>query len=380
MDPFQFGINIGIDLYSLALLIFLYLAARKQSSGWASFVAPQNRYQLLLSCTFFLIIIDFFSRFDSSAGSWFRVGRVCNFLLFFFNPLLTLLWQLYICDQLKVKKHVEHQLMLIQTCFFIFNSLMTIITEFTGWLYYYDADGVYHRGPMFLVTSIVMVAMTALCEALTIQHREGLDARYYSALVLFPIIPLIATILQVLVYGVSLALNSVAFSLLIIFVYVQSRSIETDYLTGLYNRRKLDLRLQQAIRASDASKPFAAVLIDIDRFKQINDTLGHSTGDAALTDAAALLRSCLRSDTFIARYGGDEFCLVLDVKNDDDVQHVIDRINHRAEQFNRTSGKPYQLHFSMGGAVYQTDSHMKMKEFLKKIDTLMYENKQAGSR
>jgi diguanylate cyclase (GGDEF)-like protein len=85
-----------------------------------------------------------------------------------------------------------------------------------------------------------------------------------------------------------------------------------DHLTGLWNRRMVSEQLSRELnRARHERRPLCVAMIDLDSFKQINDTLGHGAGDAVLREAAAALRSQLREYDFIGRYGGDEFVCVL---------------------------------------------------------------------
>lgn len=85
-----------------------------------------------------------------------------------------------------------------------------------------------------------------------------------------------------------------------------------DSLTGLYNRRYFrETYAREVDRAQRTGTPFSIAMLDVDEFKQINDTLGHLAGDALLTSFADLLRSSLRSLDMIARYGGDEFVILM---------------------------------------------------------------------
>ncbi|MDR3643645.1 MAG: GGDEF domain-containing protein, partial [Clostridia bacterium] len=163
----------------------------------------------------------------------------------------------------------------------------------------------------------------------------------------------------------------------IVFINIQNRSLNTDYLTGAYNRKKLETYMKEKINTCTEGRTFSAILIDFNDFKSINDTFGHNTGDHVLESSVTLLKSCLRTSDFIARFGGDEFYIILDVSNKDDLEATVCRINSCIEKYNKQSNNPYQLNFSMGYAVYDYHSHMSVENFQRYIDDLMYENKRA---
>src|SRR3569833_4373023 len=107
-----------------------------------------------------------------------------------------------------------------------------------------------------------------------------------------------------------------------------------DALTHLPNRRYLDRVLQERAAACTTEGGGVALLhIDLDRFKQINDTLGHAAGDAMLVHAAAVLRKHVRADDFVARIGGDEFVVVSPLRNGRrDLTRLATRIIDRMHQ------------------------------------------------
>jgi diguanylate cyclase (GGDEF)-like protein len=171
-------------------------------------------------------------------------------------------------------------------------------------------------------------------------------------------------------------LNGVVLSLLIVFLNIQNQSLYTDFLTEVNNRKKLEMYMKEKISASTEDKTFSAILIDMDNFKYINDTFGHNVGDTALQIFAKLLNSCLRPNDFISRFGGDEFCIVLDISDITGLNEIINRINKRIIEYNESGVQPYKLGFSIGYAVYDYHSHMNVNDFQKQVDMLMYENKQ----
>jgi len=181
--------------------------------------------------------------------------------------------------------------------------------------------------------------------------------------------------LQSLFYGLSLVWVCMTISVEIIFINMQNSQLLTDHLTGLYNRRQLDCYLQERIRHGNKKRFLAGIMLDLNSFKEINDRWGHSTGDKALIDAAKILTMSFGKDDMICRYGGDEFIIIIEIKEKADLIKAVDRIKANAEQFNETKTAPYTIKFSVGYEIYDFNSGMHFEQFLKCIDNLMYQDK-----
>lgn len=154
----------------------------------------------------------------------------------------------------------------------------------------------------------------------------------------------------------------------------------TDYLTGLYNRRALMERFAQELdRATREATSIAALMADVDRFKQINDTYGHSAGDQVLIETAARLRRACRSYDVIGRYGGEEFLVVV-VHTPEDVTGAL------AERLRRAMGdKPIDANghsivatLSMGGVWASPGERRDVDAFVKAADAMLYRAKERG--
>jgi diguanylate cyclase (GGDEF)-like protein len=134
-----------------------------------------------------------------------------------------------------------------------------------------------------------------------------------------------------------------------------SHQARSDALTELPNRRALDERLDKAIAKSISSgNPFSAVMMDLDGFKVINDTYGHKVGDEVLQQVANTMEMSLRSTDFLARYGGDEWTLVLPETNLTQAQVVIQKIQNglRNNHIHLPDGKTINIGVSGGVALY----------------------------
>jgi diguanylate cyclase (GGDEF)-like protein len=112
-------------------------------------------------------------------------------------------------------------------------------------------------------------------------------------------------------------------------------------------------------------------MIDMDHFKEINDTLGHIEGDNALRDMAGIIKNSIRHSDFAARYGGDEF--ILAVRAEFDIQKLLERIHTAMENQNAKNIRPFRIEMSYGWDVYTAGSPV--NEFINRVDALMYRNK-----
>ena len=153
-----------------------------------------------------------------------------------------------------------------------------------------------------------------------------------------------------------------------------------DTLTGLPNRRLLVDRFNQALsQARRFQRSLAVMFIDLDRFKTINDRLGHDIGDELLKVVAARLITCMRTGDTVSRQGGDEFVVVLtEIKHPEDAERVARKILDSLAL--PISVEEHQLHIttSIGIAVLPVDGTEDARELMKKADMAMYEAKEAG--
>jgi diguanylate cyclase (GGDEF)-like protein len=152
-----------------------------------------------------------------------------------------------------------------------------------------------------------------------------------------------------------------------------------DPLTGLPNRSLFHDRLGQAIaRAHRSGRLVALMFLDLDRFKQINDTLGHEAGDRVLQVAAARLRAHLREGDSVSRLGGDEFTVLLeDVEGSDQVRGVAHKLLRAFAEPVALEGRDFYVTLSLGIALYPRDGP-DADTLIKHADTAMYQAKSEG--
>lgn len=155
---------------------------------------------------------------------------------------------------------------------------------------------------------------------------------------------------------------------------VQAR---TDPLTGLANRRHLEQYYTELLKDErSASQSRGLLHIDLDYFKEINDSKGHPAGDAVLVHLSNTLRECVRSHDFIARIGGDEFVVVVNGRSPSQLEQVAQRIMRSLQQPAILENEPYTLSVSVGMA-FDTDGKS-LNQMLKSADIALYRAKHNG--
>ena len=152
-----------------------------------------------------------------------------------------------------------------------------------------------------------------------------------------------------------------------------------DRLTGLPNRTTLTRQIEKAIacRREDPNHHFAILFIDLDRFKSVNDTLGHHAGDQVLIAIARRLEQCARPDDLVARLSGDEFVVLLDNAQISEAEEVADLIQQTLNQPLQLEGHHFFITASIGIAL-NTTYHPHAEDLLRNADMAMYQAKAQG--
>ncbi|MHA6261459.1 GGDEF domain-containing protein [Sporosarcina sp. CAU 1771] len=157
----------------------------------------------------------------------------------------------------------------------------------------------------------------------------------------------------------------------------QEKLIIIDALTGLCNRRYFDLYMEKVIPLSKRmNSPFSLIMIDVDRFKKVNDTYGHVCGDEALKHISNIIKHTARSSDAYVRFGGEEFAIVLPRTLVDEAQIIAERIREAVEHSDFIfHNKHIPLTISLGVAEYEGEQ---VEEFIEKSDKALYSAKVNG--
>ncbi|MBO1255817.1 diguanylate cyclase [Alteromonas sp. 5E99-2] len=185
--------------------------------------------------------------------------------------------------------------------------------------------------------------------------------------------------------SVTLALLLVVCLFAVAFIYrgftnSKKRNVELhklaarDELTNCYNRRSLFEQLECDFEKTNLPERYCIIMADIDHFKNINDTHGHSTGDAVIKGVAQILRDCLRQNDIVARYGGEEFCIVLPLTTKERASHIAKKMLSKIE---KTQLEGISVTCSFGISSIK-DGAKTPTELIDQADSALYKSKQLG--
>jgi len=194
------------------------------------------------------------------------------------------------------------------------------------------------------------------------------------------------TLFPVSVSGSNILINGHVKGILGIYINITERKkIEEelkklarfDNLTGSCNRGYGLALLDRQLKLAKRNKAqILLAYLDVDNFKDINDSFGHEEGDKVLKEVVKLLKSTLREIDIICRMGGDEFLLIFPESSEEDSPLIRKRIRKNLVKLNRELKRPYKISFSMGFSCYNPDNPQSMDELIRIADKKMYEDKQ----
>ncbi len=166
---------------------------------------------------------------------------------------------------------------------------------------------------------------------------------------------------------------------------VLERNVITDHLMGIYNRRFLDRQLDKEFaRSRRYGSPLSLLLLDIDRFKEINDQCGHQVGDAVLREVAEQIRSTVRESDYVGRFGGEEYLIILTETKGPEAARLAEKLRRRFEAaillpaLYCPTEKDIKRTVSIGVTSFDPKRHRRATDLIEAADAALYRAKHAG--
>lgn len=363
-----------INIFALVVLFLIFLNVHHRADRY---LIEQKLFLALLTSNALILILDSAMWIlDGKIGFYVR-GLYLLVTAFYYslNPIICMIWSFYADYQIyDDRKHLRKLLipLLIPVCI---NTLLSFFSIWCNFLFYIDSNNIYHRGDHFYIMAAICYFYLIRTLIFIIIRQKKIKKHNFIPIIVFAILPFLAGILQTMFYGISLVWVCVTISILIIFINIQHDELNSDYLTGLFNRRQLDYYLLQRLQSNTDKCLLAGIMIDLNSFKLINDRYGHNAGDQALKHTAKILKRTFRRNEFIARYGGDEFIIVMEIKDKVDLIKAVAKLKENVRQFNIQKLAPYTISLSIGYDFFDCRSGEPAGEFIERIDRLMYKDK-----
>jgi diguanylate cyclase (GGDEF)-like protein len=239
--------------------------------------------------------------------------------------------------------------------------------------FYIDQENVFHYGKQYVVHLGIAYAAIAFSAYELAASRGKFKKSHLLMLLILLALSSVCSTTDILLGTVKLLWPCLTATLLYSYFFIIQIDTRLDSLTGIGNRYSFN-EFTDRLSRRNTGESWAVVMIDMDHFKEINDTLGHEEGDNALRDTAAIIKNCLGPRDFAARYGGDEFVAATRAENG--AMTLMRRIQDTAARQNESGTRPYKLEFSYGYDIYTADGSRTIEDFLSHIDGLMYKHKE----
>jgi diguanylate cyclase (GGDEF)-like protein len=302
-----------------------------------------------------------------------------NMILYSIGVFISFFWMLYVDHHIfKSNSHIKKNLPIILIPLVI-NLVLSVLSMFENIYFNITAENLYERGQFFILNFGINYMYLLSSVYLIIRFNKLVHRKDTIPLLMFPILPLVGSVIQIFNYGVLLIWPMAALSLMIVFIFIQSRLINVDVLTELYNKREFNDYVLMVSKRSDYKKMIGGIILDIDDFKKINDTFGHAKGDLVLKEFSGILRKSFRRDDFISRIGGDEFAIMIEVDRSEDFEKAIERLKTNVDFFNKSKTIDIKIDVSIGSEIYDPTKYKNFEDFIISLDYQMYQNKKHAA-
>jgi len=361
----QFELSIYATLAALMLLMKIYYKKEVYSNS--------NRlFKAMLFGVIFIMVLEFLSwLYDGKPGNFAHyMNIVFNVALFMFSPLVPSLWVAYIYYKIygdieKVRKYLWFQYPLIISVILGFINLITpIVFEISR-----DTN-IFSRLPLLSINFVMIYMMITYSIIITIKERKKLNSTVLIAVLLFVLLPVFGSLLQLYNFGLIVMYPILSLSLIVIYLFMETTSSSSDYLTGLYSRSRFDEVVTSKVQRNEV---FSVIMLDLDDYKQFNDEYGHIVGDRVLIMFANLMKQVFGQKALPARYGGDEFVVVIEEENESLILELKIKLQSKISE--STDPILKNLKFSYGHSTRTKTNQLDYDALLKLADNAMYENK-----
>lgn len=309
-------------------------------------------------------------------GQFFPGARVfclwANAMIFVLDAIFAYLWVYYVSHKLFPRHprlrllHTWGALPALAVC------VLSLSSPFTGFFFSMGPDNRYSRSPAVLIVYVITYLYLVSGAALSLYYQRRVDHSRGLPVGTFLLPVFVGSFIQFLCYGLALVWASVAVGLTSLHTVLLNEESDLDVLTGVYNRNYLIRYWDYATQRVRQGHHLTCMLLDINNFKSINDSFGHSVGDDVLCAVGHILRTAAGPRDVVTRYGGDEFVILAEDAPPERLHDTRTKIMSEIERYNLSGKAPCTLSLSVGTAALEDST---LNELFNRMDRAMYEEK-----
>lgn len=296
-----------------------------------------------------------------------------------FIPIMVYCWLQYAETRFENPKAHTLKFKLLTAIPLIIMLLIYVTSYWTEAVATVDETGAVVPGPAIgitgLIDNIYGTAVVIHAIILFFKDKEGFKRKEYVSHILFIVICTVGGITDAVISDTPVMPMAIMLSFNVLFIILQETKIFNDALTGLNNRRLADRFLRESIGESSEENPICVYMMDIDNFKKINDRYGHLEGDRALRAVSEALKNTVSNyRSFLARWGGDEFVVVLLEMGENTIAQFEEDLKMEIEKVGNDVSLPARITLSMGKEICK-DRNRTLADVIKQADENLYQAK-----
>ncbi len=342
----------------------------------------KNLFNHLLFYTVILLITDALGWLLANLEGFAFANFLVTAIYYSMHLLICTYWIMY-CDYIIYEDEVHAKK--VRTIFMIPTIILTILAFMSykySILFNITADNQYYRGDYYILFIIVnyfyvIYSIYKIVKQMIKNKLNNKKNNRLYTLIVYPALPISGVILQTIYYGVNITWLLTAVSLIIVYFNFQNAQLIIDPLTKISNRYRFEGVFDKHYNNQEGEMLKFLAIIDVDRFKGINDRYGHLEGDEVLEKVAKILREKAKPKDYVARIGGDEFAIFGNCNNENEVKMLERSIQAEINKYNKNSDKDYKISISMGYTTQNIEHSKSREELVFEADTNMYQNKQS---
>lgn len=373
---------VQIDLIGIVLILIMlfYTIFGAQYFGRKE----QRIFIRLLICNMVILICDITSYMINGYNQPYHVvtSHIACIIYFILHSYFGYLWMMYSIYTLYPEFIINNKqkTLILIPCFIA--AFLVVTSPWTHMIYSLNENNIYARGEYLWIVVCIPYLYWLISAILIFKEifkpSKIREASVYFTLVVFPIPTYIGNVIQIKNYGSTLIWVCSTISLLILFINLQNYQVSRDLLTELFNRRQASKQIRREMKQRlRYNYKLFGMIVDLDRFKFINDTYGHIIGDQALRETSNILRKSFRPKDFISRFGGDEFFILGHIKDENELKELISKMDQNTQCYNRQCKYDYTISFSIGYVIYNRDDECSGDDLIINADKNMYKVKRV---